>query len=117
MQLLITISLLVNVAVLIPVCAGLLTDASWAQLAYGPSSAGRSILLSVYMAIGFASAVLLFVRDPRFVAMLLIVQVVYKVTTPMTVGSFTQPVVVSDLLIAALHTATLASIWRASATP
>jgi len=49
--------------------------------------------------------------------MLLIVLVVYKVTTPMTVGSFTQTVVVSNLLIAALHTATLASIWRATATP
>ena len=111
---LIVVSLLVNVAVLVPVCAGLLADASWAQAAYGPRSAGRSILLSVYMAIGLVSAVLLFIRDPAFVAALLVVQVAYKVTTPLTVGTLRNPVVISNLLIAALHAATLFVIWRGS---
>ena len=114
MHVLITISLLVNVVVLIPVCFGLITDAAWAQAVYGPLSAGRSILLSVYLAIGFVSAVLLFIRDPRFVAALLVVQVAYKVTTPLTVGAISNPAVISNLLIATLHTLTLTLIWRAS---
>ncbi len=108
MQLLITVSLLVNIIVLVPVCAGLARNASWAQATYGPPSAGRSILLSVYMAIGLVSAILLFVPDPGFAAALLLVQVVYKVTTPLTVGTFRNPAVISNLLIAALHTVTLA---------
>ena len=112
MHVLITISLLINVAVLVPVCIGLVTDAAWVQAVYGPPSPGRSILLSVYLSIGVVSAVLLFIRDPRFVAALLAVQVVYKVTTPLTVGNIANPVVVSNLLIAALHLVTLAVIWR-----
>jgi hypothetical protein len=40
------------------------------------------------------------------------VQILYKVTTPFTVGSFANPVVVSNLAIAAFHSLTLWSIWR-----
>ncbi len=112
MQLLIIVSLLVNIGVLVPVCIGIFADAHWAQASFGPVSAGRSILLSVYMAIGAVSAVLLVFRDAKFVAALLLVQVVYKLTTPFTVGTLGNPVVVSNLLIAALHTVTLLVIWR-----
>jgi hypothetical protein len=45
------------------------------------------------------------------VAGLLLMQVVYKLTTPFTVGTFGNPVVVSNLVIAALHSVTLAGIW------
>jgi hypothetical protein len=40
-------------------------------------------------------------------AALLSVQIIYKVLTPFTVGTFKNPVVVSNLLIAALHAWTL----------
>ena len=113
MRLMMTLSLLLNVAVLVPVCIGLATDAPWARASYGEASAARGILLSVYLAIGIVSAVLLVVRDPRMVAALLLVQIVYKVTTPVTVGSLAHPVVVSNLWIAAFHTVTLVLIWRA----
>jgi hypothetical protein len=46
-----------------------------------------------------------------FVAALLAVQVIYKLTTPFTVGSFRNPVVISNLVIATLHAVTLASIF------
>jgi hypothetical protein len=46
------------------------------------------------------------------VAALLLVQVIYKLTTPFTVGSFTNPVVLSNLAIAAFHSGTLAVIWN-----
>ncbi len=51
---------------------------------------------------------------PMMVAALLMVQIVYKVITPFAVGSFSNPVVVSNLAIAAFHSITLWSIWRGS---
>ena len=114
MRVMINLSLLLNIAVLAPVCAGLIADASWARASYGEASAARGILLSVYLAIGLVSALLFFVREPKLVAALLLVQVVYKVTTPLTVGTLANPVVVSNLGIAAFHAVTLALIWRAS---
>lgn len=110
MRKMIVTSLLVNVCVLIPVCFGLLTDASWAADAYGAASPGRGILLSVYGAILLVSIGLLFRRDPQWVASLLLVQVLYKFTTPFTVGTITNPVVITNLVIAALHLTTLSLI-------
>ncbi|MEM9403947.1 MAG: hypothetical protein AAGA44_15860 [Pseudomonadota bacterium] len=115
MQALIIVSLLLNVVVLVPVCLGLITDAAWVQASYGQHSAGRSILLSVYLAIGVVSAMLLAFRDPKIVAALLLIQVVYKLTTPFTVGTLQNPVVISNLLIAAVHTVTIVLIWRSFA--
>lgn len=112
MKTLLTLSLLLNLSVLLPVCSGLILQAPWAQAAYGAASPARGILLSVYCAILLASAVLLFVRDPRAVAVLLGLQVVYMLTTPWTVGTLHHPVVLSNLAIAAFHLVTLAVIAR-----
>lgn len=109
------LSLLLNIVVLVPVCTGLLTDASWATEAYGPASPARSILTSVYLAILIASAVLLFNGNPQYITALLAIQVIYKFTTPFTVGSTQHPVVVSNLWIAAFHTLTLITLWWRSA--
>lgn len=47
------------------------------------------------------------------VTSLLLVQVIYKLTTPSTVGSFDNPVVISNLLVALLHLVTLYLIfWK-----
>lgn len=115
MRAMIRLSLLLNILVLAPVCAGLVTDADWTRTSYGDATAARGILLSVYLAIGLVSALLLVVPEPRAVAALLLVQVAYKLTTPLTVGTFANPVVVSNLAIAAFHAVTLATIWRACA--
>lgn len=112
MRVMILLSLLINVAVLIPVSAGLLFDASWASAAYGDRSPARDILLSIYAAILAVSAWLLIERNAVLVAPLLLVQVVYKLTTPLTVGSVTNPVVISNVAIAAIHLATLVLILR-----
>jgi hypothetical protein len=61
------------------------------------------------------SLLLLIRREPNAVAGLLLVQVLYKVTTPLTVGTLAHPVVVSNLVIAGFHTATLICLWRGSA--
>jgi hypothetical protein len=110
MKKMIIVSLISNVVVLIPVCAGLLVNASWAVSAYGIDSPARGILLSTYAAILVVSIGLLFRPDPKLAAPLLLVQVIYKLTTPFTVHSFANPVVISNIAIAALHLATLGYI-------
>ncbi len=112
MKLMIVISLVLNIAVLIPVCFGLVTDAAWARESYGDATAARGILLSVYIAIALVSLGLLVRTEPKFVAALLLVQVIYKIITPFAVGTVSNPVVVSNLLIALFHFVTLFFIYR-----
>lgn len=114
MRQLIFASLGLNIVVLVPVCISLLIKADWTLSAYGPESAARGILLSIYLAILLCSAGLLFKPIPAMVAALLLVQIIYKVTTPFTVGTLANPVVISNLAIAAFHGLTLWSIWKAS---
>lgn len=112
MKKMIRLSLLLNIAVLIPVCGGLLSDAFWVTDFYGTVTTARGILLSIYGAILFLSAFLLFRHEVLLVAPLLFIQVIYKLTTPFTVGSFTNPVVISNILIAGVHMVTLSLIVR-----
>lgn len=106
------LSIVINLVVLLPVCYGIILNAAWAIEAYGGSTAARGILLSVYISIILVSLGLLFRPDPKMVAALILVQIIYKLTTPLTVGSLTNPVVISNLLIAAVHSATLFLIYR-----
>lgn len=106
----ITLSLLLNIFVLTPVCYGLMTDAAWARKTYGVDSPARGILLSIYFSILLVSLGLPFFGQPIAVAALLLVQIVYKVTTPFTVGTIRNPVVTSNILIAAFHSATVIKI-------
>lgn len=107
---LIKISLIINILVLVPVCLGFYQEASWLQSAYGVSTSARGILFSVYLAILICSLALLFYTDTKLVFALLVVQVLYKVTTPLTVGSFANPVVMSNLMISAVHFVTVMTI-------
>lgn len=101
------VSLVLNLLVLIPVCVGLLTRAGWTTAAFGEWTPARGILLAVYLAIGIASGFLLAVPEAGSAKALLAVQVVYKVSTPFTVGTLRNPVVVSNLAIAAVHLITV----------
>ena len=112
MNLMITLSLFLNIAVLVPVCAGLVMNARWAVECYGAATQARGVLLSVYLALLKASVLLLLACDPKLVVALLSVQVAYKLTTPFTVGTLVNPVVVSNLGIAAFHVITLTLIWQ-----
>lgn len=112
MRKMIFLSLLVNVLVLIPVCIGLIGDIPRISSVYGSYSPARGILLSVYGAILLVSLALLFKPEPMLVAPLLLVQVLYKLTTPFTVGSVLNPVVISNLLVAVLHLVTLCLIFQ-----
>lgn len=113
MTAMVQLSLALNIAVLVPVCLGIQRNAAWAEAAYGPRSPAHGILLSIYLAILVVSALLLTHPLPQAVAALLVVQIAYKVTTPFTVGTMRNPVVLSNLLIAAVHAVTVGLIWQA----
>ncbi|HBK42775.1 MULTISPECIES: hypothetical protein [unclassified Polynucleobacter] len=117
MKRMIYISLIINVVVLIPVCIGLISNASWVEHGYGPASPARGILLSIYGSILLVSLGLLINPLPMLVAPLLLVQVLYKLTTPFTVGNFTNPVVISNILVALVHLFALWLIFKVSQQP
>ncbi len=103
-------ALLLNVLVLAPVCFGLARRPRWAQSVYGEPGPGRQILLAMYAAILASSLVLLVRPAPPAVLTLLVLQVVYKVLTPLTVGRIRHPVVVSNLAIAGVHAAVIGAV-------
>lgn len=106
-----TASLLLNVLVLIPVCLGLLRDGERMRAVLGPRHDGRQILLAIYLAILALSLVLLLHPDAQLAAGLLLVQIIYKLLSPLTVGKLRHPVVLSNLGIAGVHTLTLWTLW------
>lgn len=107
-------ALVLNLAVLIPVCAALLRGAPAMEEIYGPDQASRRIMTALYIAIGGASAVLLVglaMAAPvtGVIVGLLALQIFYKALTGIMVG--TQNVAVRwNLGIAGFHTAALASL-------
>lgn len=113
MKLMIKLSLILNISVLVPICFGIISRANWTQRGYGVFSPAQGILLSIYFAICIASIALLFIDEVKYVFSLLFVQVIYKVTTPFTVSTFENPVVISNLLIAVFHAVTIALIFKA----
>ena len=114
----IRVSLSVNIAVLIPVCTVLILNIRPLVDVWGPATPARGILLSMYLSILFLSVGLWLRRNPMLVAPLIAMQICYKLTTPITVGSLTNPVVISNIAIAIVHALTLGLIvahLRASA--
>ena len=108
----IKLSLLLNIIVLIPVCLGIFTNANWTVVSYGNNTPARSILLSVYLSILLFSIILLIKPDPKIIAALLCVQIIYKFITPFTVGTLSNSVVVSNIFIAIFHCFTVFLIWK-----
>lgn len=106
---LLTVSLVVNVVVLVPVTGVLIGNGRRARETWGERQPGRQILLAMYLSILALSIGLLLHRDTHMAAGLLLAQIVYKVLTPITVGSLKHPVVLSNLAIAALHGVT---VWQ-----
>lgn len=104
------LSLALNVFVLVPVTYGIISKADWVIDAYGPEAPARGILLAVYLAILAGSLGLMVKPIPTMVAALLVVQIIYKVLTPFTVGTLANPVIQSNLWIAAFHCVTVGFI-------
>lgn len=104
------LSLALNILVLVPVSGSLIAKAAWTDTSFGLATPARSILLSIYLTILLASVTLLIHPVPSLIAGLLAAQIFYKVTTPVTVGTLRNPVVLSNLAIAGFHAMTLWSL-------
>lgn len=105
------VSLILNIVVLVPIVVLMALQAKIVDDTWGPFTAARGILWSIYFAILVVSTALLFLPIPAFIAALLSVQVIYKITTPFTVGRIGHPVVISNLVISAVHAVTLVTIF------
>lgn len=101
---------MLNIAVLVPVTLGMITNPEFASNTFGAQTPARGILLSVYLAILATSFCLLFLPDPKVVATVLLLQILYKITTPFTVGLVAHPVVLSNLAISCFHALTVSVI-------
>ena len=122
----IILSLVTNIVVLLGVCIALIAFGSSRAVVYtwGPQTSGRGILLSIYVSILLMSFVLLIlsIRNSSSITIeymimsLLIVLVAYKITTPFTAG-ISNPCVIVNLFIAALHAITLGLIWSTLPVP
>lgn len=112
-MILVTISHVVNVLVAGGVAGMLLANAPWMARVYGGATPARSILASVYLAIAVTSLVALLVPASSIVIaqVLFPLQIFYKLTTIIAVGTIAHPVVISNVLISVLHTASLLVIF------
>ena len=112
MKKMIRISLGVNILVLTPIVFGMALGSPIIDRAWDEFTASRGILASIYFALLVLSSFLIIKTIPVFVVPLLATQVIYKITTPFTVGTLLNPVVISNLGIAVLHLVTLWVIYN-----
>jgi hypothetical protein len=108
----IIVSLVGNILCLVPVCSLIVSEVPGFIDAFGPALRARQILLAIYISIIVSSGLLLWLRDERMVATLLFVQIVYKVLSPLTVFSLTNPIVLFNLGFALLHSMTCCLIYK-----
>lgn len=112
MKTMIRVSLAVNILVLTPILFGMAIGSPIIDGAWDEYTASRGILSSLYFALFVLSIILFFRTIPVFVVPLLATQVIYKLTTPFTVGDLMNPVVLNNLWIAVLHAVTLWVIYK-----
>ena len=105
-------SLILNIVVLVLVCAGLIKNSERVRKSAGEFTPARGVLLAMYLTIAIASVILLFVREPQLIFALFFMQIVYKVLTPFTVKTIKNPIVISNLFIAAFHAITVYTMFQ-----
>jgi hypothetical protein len=111
------VSLWLNIVVLVPVLLVLARNRAAAANAWGQDTPARRILASIYAAILVASIVLVLLSSATttdiipWTQTLLAVQVIYKALSAFAVG-LRNPVVLSNIGIALIHSATLATLWN-----
>jgi lysylphosphatidylglycerol synthetase-like protein (DUF2156 family) len=110
----ITASLILNIAVLIPVCYFMLTNNFRMEKTMGEFSPSRGILLAIYTTILFASILLLLFTDAKLAFALFFMQIVYKLLSPFTVKTLQHPFVISNIFIAIFHLVTIYTMIKSS---
>jgi hypothetical protein len=113
-MIIVTISHIVNVVVAGSIAYLLFTNAPSMVAAYGEASPARAILSSVYLAIALVSAFALIfpVYSVTIAKVLFPLQILYKLSTIITVGTITHPVVTANVFISVLHGISLFLIWK-----
>lgn len=116
-DIMIVVSAALNVAVLAAVTVSFAADAEWIRSAYGDRTPARDILLSIYIAVLIASIALVIGLASgtwwtRGAAVgLLTAQILYKLLTAILVRrALRNPVVLSNLGIAFVHTVTVIAV-------
>ena len=105
-----TLSLILNILILIPICYLMLTNNVRIVETLGEFNPARGILLAIYITILIASIGLLIFPDTKFAIALLLMQIVYKLLTPVTVKTLKHPFVISNMLVAIVHIVTVYSL-------
>lgn len=105
------ISLGLNIVVLIPVSWILAFHRASADRVFGPVTTAREILLSIYLAILISSVCLLVDNGRRmhFGVPLLVLQVIYKLLSTILIRDKRTPVLWFNLAIAIFHSITVLS--------
>ncbi len=111
----ITASLILNIAVLIPVCYFMLTNNNRMVKTMGEFTPSRGILLAIYITILLASILLIFFTDVKLAFALFFMQIVYKLLSPFTVKTLKHPFVISNIFIAIFHLVTIYTMIMADA--
>lgn len=109
----ITASLILNIAVLIPVCYFMLTNNFRMVKTMGEFTPSRGILLAIYTTILLASILLLFFTDIKLAFALFFMQIVYKLLSPFTVKTLKHPFVISNIFISIFHLVTIYTMIKA----
>ncbi len=102
-----TLALWLNVAVLVPLIIAMVIGAKGVIRVFGQATPARAIVLAQHLAILAASILFLFWPLEPGIITLLAIQIAYKVLSAFTVRVLSNPVVIANLLIAAVHTALL----------
>lgn len=110
----VTASLILNIAVLIPVCYFMLTNNIRMVKTLGAFTPARGILLAMYTTILLASILLLFFYDAKLAFALFFMQIIYKLLSPFTVKTIKHPFVISNIIIAIFHILTIYTMIKAN---
>jgi uncharacterized membrane protein len=107
-----------NIIVLVPVVSAVMLGLPQTEQSFGPTTSGRLILVSIYIAIALVSAALIAMHLKRLVwaipmsVALFAVQITYKLITVPMVG-LSNPVVLSNLVVVVVQLLALTTLWLA----
>lgn len=109
---LVHLSLIVNILVLIPVCAILILNLPQAEKVFGPKTTAREILVSMYLSILAISLFAIWIPEKtlHLAIPMFVLQIVYKLLSVVLIKDKRTPVLWFNLVIAILHLGTLINL-------
>lgn len=102
-----SIALVLNIALAIPVLVGLLAQARWTIAVFGQVTPARGMVLAQILAVLASSILFLFWPLEPAIITLLALQITAGVLQAFTIRVLTNPGVIALLLLSALHTGLL----------